>query len=191
MPKGTYCTLYYRSKLKSEIMKKLKLLAVAVIGIALVSIVSCKKGDTGPAGPAGPAGPDSVMHSAWIPLNLSLVGTTSNGDSVYQQTITASAITQKILDSGVVLTYFANGDGSIVDVSDYSTFLDIAYSLGTITVTSYGIDITGYEVRYVVIPGSILVSNSILKSYTKEQLKSVDYVTISKALGLSDSKSSN
>jgi hypothetical protein len=175
-------------------MKKLKLLAIAFLGIAFVSIVSCKKGDTGPAGPAGAAGPDSVIHSTWIPLSMTLQ-VDANNDSSYTQSITALNITQEIIDSGVVLSYIENlfvNDGSIVDVSDYGGgYLDVTYNVGVINITSYFGDLSGAYYRYVIIPGSILATNSVLKGYTKQQLKSVDYATITKALGISTTKTTN
>lgn len=182
-------------------MKKLKLLAVVFAGLSF-AVASCKKGDTGPAGAkgaAGPAGPDSVYHSAWIQLSMDTLGTQTNSngsiDTVYGQSITASIITQKIIDSGVVLSYIQNlftNDGSIVDVSNYGGgYLDVAYNVGTINITSFFGDLSGASFRYVVIPGSVLTTNSVLKGLTKDQLKAIDYSTLTKALNLSSSKASN
>ncbi|HVM87489.1 MAG TPA: hypothetical protein VMT76_04825 [Puia sp.] len=177
-------------------MKKLKLFSLALIGLAFISIVSCKKGDTGPQGPAGPAGPDSVYHSAWIALNTPLAATFPNSsggtDSVYEQVITSTYITQEILDSGLVLSYIEDNNGNISDISNYSGFLDVYYAVGKMTIDSYNVDLTnGGYVRFVLIPGTILVTNSILKNYTKEQLKAIDYSVISKALNLNTNKNTN
>jgi hypothetical protein len=177
-------------------MKKLKLFAFAVIGLALVSVVSCKKGDAGPAGPAGPvgpAGPDSVIYSQWIPVTTPFVGVDANNDSVYEQVVTASAITQNVLDKDVVLAYIQLSDGTVSDIANFSTVLDVYYGVGTLTIDSYRIDLSqfGWSVRYVIVPGTIAAGNSILKNYTRDQLRSVDYATIAKALGLSNSKATN
>ena len=113
-------------------MKKLKLLAVVFAGLAFV-LVSCQKGATGPAGAngatgaTGPAGPDSVIHSKWVTLSMSIAGTQANSgggiDTFYTQTITAPAITQRILDSGLVLTYLSfvdnNGATNVVNAASY------------------------------------------------------------------------
>jgi|ERR1022692_3376025 hypothetical protein len=181
-------------------MKKLKLVAFVFAGLGFVMMVGCSKATTGPAGargPAGPAGPDSVYHSAWVTLNMTFLGIdTALGsnlanDSVFQQSITASKITQVILDSGLVLTYFQNVDGSIVDVADYASFLDVNYSVGSVNITSYGVDVNGYQVRYVIVPGAVLTTNSILKGYTKAQLKAANYSTVVKALGIKDTNLPN
>ncbi len=180
-------------------MKKLKLVAFVFAGLAFLA-VGCSKSSTGPAGargPAGPAGPDSVYHSAWISLNMPFVGLDSAlssnlaFDSLFQQSISASKITQVILDSGLVLTYFQNADGSIVDVADYASFIDVNYSVGNVNITSFGVDINGYNVRYVIIPGAVLATNSILKGYSKTQLNAANYSVISKALGISDKKTAD
>lgn len=71
----------------------------------VLMLISCSKGNTGPAGPAGPAGPDSVSYSSWAPLSMSYVGKDTNGDSVFTQTITASAITSAVLSQGSVIGY--------------------------------------------------------------------------------------
>ncbi|MBS1947322.1 MAG: hypothetical protein JST47_06105 [Bacteroidetes bacterium] len=173
-------------------MKKLKLLAVAVTSVALVSIIGCQKGDTGPQGPKGPAGPDSVIYSPWVAINTPFVGLGSANDSVFEQVISSNAITQSILDNGVIIAYIKDQSGNVSDISNYSTILDVYYSVGKMTIDAHGVDITGAGyVRFVAIPGAILATNSLLKTYTKEQLKSVDYATISKALGISSSKASN
>ncbi|HLK30719.1 MAG TPA: hypothetical protein VKT28_19230 [Puia sp.] len=181
-------------------MKKLKLVAVAIIGMAFVSIVSCKKGDTGPAGARGPAGPDSVIYSSWIVLNAPFNST----DSAYEQTISAPALTQSTLSTAVILSYIGvpgagtNGtDTAVINVSDAFTFFQGAYITqnllpGEIDLFS-NVDFTqiGALYRYVIVPGTILAGNSILKGYTKEQLRSVDFVTLSKALNTGSTKTTN
>ena len=139
-------------------MKNLKLLLVGCLAIS-VAIFSCSKGPAGPAGAAGSSGAtgangsngaagangtngtngtDSVLHSAWITLTTTVDTFTTTGgtpDSIFVDTLAASAITQSILDSGVVLGYVQNlfnNDGSIVTVSDYAGYLDVTYRLGEI-----------------------------------------------------------
>jgi hypothetical protein len=172
-------------------MKKLKLLAFVFIGLS-VAIVSCKKGDTGPAGAAGaagPAGPDSVYYSSWAAVSTPFAGL-SGSDSVFEQIVTATAITQTILDQGMILTYIQLADGTVSDVADFSSFLDVYYGVGTVTLDSYGLDLSqfGWSVRFVAIPGVVLSGNSVLKNYTKEQLKTVNYSVIAKALNLNTAK---
>src|SRR5271154_6028675 len=108
-------------------MKNLKLLLVGCLAIS-VTIMSCSKGSAGPAGAAGANGTngsngsngsngangtngtngtDSVLHSAWIPLAMTVDTFTNNGtpDSIFVDTLLTPAITQAIIDSGVVLSY--------------------------------------------------------------------------------------
>jgi hypothetical protein len=177
-------------------MKKLKLVVLAFVVVAFALVVSCKKGDTGARGPAGP---DSVYHSAWVPLNLQLNTT----DSLYEQTITASHLTSKILDSGVILSYIgipgsgSNGtDTAVFSISEASTFfapLSQYFFVGEIDLVSTADYTANLQplFRYVLIPGSVLVTNSILKGYSKEQLKAADYSVIANALGISNTKTTN
>ena len=176
-------------------MKKLKLFAFVIAGFAF-AMVSCSKGTTGPkgdTGAAGPAGPDSVVYSQWIPVSTSFAGLDASNDSVFEQIVSAPTITQAILDKGVVLTYVQLSDGSVSEVSDFTTFLDVYYGVGSVTMDSYGIDLSqaGWSVRYVVVAGSVAAGNSILKGYTKAQLKAANYSVIAKALGIKDTKAPN
>src|ERR1700710_1967071 len=103
-------------------MKNLNLLSIASVCI-ITALAACSKGNTGPAGARGPAGPDSVMHSPWIALNTPF----STTDSSYEQTITASALPSKILDSGVVLSYVGlltgSGDTAVFNLADANSLV--------------------------------------------------------------------
>jgi hypothetical protein len=188
-------------------MKRLKLLAVVFAGFAFV-LVSCSKGTTGPkgaTGATGPAGPDSVIYSSWTTLAMTIQGTQANSsggiDTFYTQSITAPKLTSAFLDKGVVLSYVGvpggatNGtDTAIYTIADASTFFGLLtqqFSPGEIDLFSLDTDYSGALYRYVLIPGSVAAGNSILKGYTKEQLKAIDYATLSKALGISNTKAPN
>ncbi len=173
-------------------MKKLNLLACVLIAF-VVTIVSCSKGDTGPAGAAVP-GSDSVTYSNWTTLNMTDEGQdTSSGLEIYYQAISAPAITQSILDKGIIIGYLSfvdnNGVTNVVNADSY--FNPELFIPGEIDLTSFGVDWSQYSYRYVIIPGTIATGNSILRGLTKEQLKKVDYVTITKALGISITKTTN
>lgn len=185
-------------------MKKLKLLVLVAAGIAF-ALGSCSKGTTGPAGPKGSAGPDSIIYSSWITLAMTIQGTQANSsggiDTFYNQTITASKLTSAFLDQGVVLSYIGvpgaatNGtDTAIYTIADASTYYGLftqRFSPGEIDLFSLNFDYSGALYRYVLIPGSIAAGNSILKGYTKEQLKGIDYATLTKALAISNTKAPN
>jgi len=144
---------------------------------------SCKKGDTGPAGPAGP---DSVMYSNWI--TLSMTGATyQSGDSVYYQSITASAITSGILNKGSVIGYLLvsdplSGDSSVINAS---LAMEEHFVVGSISLLSPS-NYTGYQYRYVVVPTTVAVTGSdgSTKTYTAKQLSLMDYSTLTNALHL-------
>ena len=177
-------------------MKKFKLIAFAFVGMSVI-MVSCSKSSSSPSTTV--SAKDTVYHSAWITLAMTInsVQTLSSGalDTIYSQTITASAITQKIIDSGLVLSYIQDlftNDGSIVNVSNYAPSVDLSYKAGSVTITtdSQGLgDLSGASFRYVVIPGTILTTNSVLKGLTKAQIKAANYGVISNAVGLGNSAS--
>lgn len=183
-------------------MKKLKLLAFVFVGLSIAMVSCSKKGDTGPAGatgatgPAGPAGADgsdNVLHSAWITLNTPFV----TADSLYEQTITAAGLTGDILSNGVVESYigFPNGGDTVV-FNIYDPLLQGEFGLVSQTLFTGEIDLactgdyTGALYRYVLIP-STAITNSVLKNYTKDQLKAIDYSTLTKALNITSAKASN
>lgn len=176
-------------------MRNLKLIALAALttGILIIMTTGCKKGDTGPVGPAGP---DSVQYSAWNTLAMTVVGTDTDGNSIYGQTITASSITSTILNKGSVIGYLlvndpltANGDSSVVNAS---LALQEFFAIGKIDLVSYGTDYSGYLYRYVVIPSKVATSSTSgsIRTYTSDQLKQLDYTTLSTILKIPASGSS-
>ena len=160
--------------------------------VIILGMFSCKKGDVGPAGPAGPAGPDSVSTSAWITLNMS-VDTTIGTTTYYVQEIAAPAITQTVLDSGIILGYFKYADPSQgTQVFNASEAANITYSVGNAEVLSVGNDWTGYfDFRYVIVPGTLTLANSIksgrAKGLTKSQLQNMSYSEVQNLLKNSSS----
>jgi len=184
-------------------MKTIRSFAFAVSVLAFV-IAGCQKSGTGPAGPTGatgatgPAGPDSTIHSQWIVLNMSIAATytdsSGNTDTLYTDTLPAPMITQTILDSGVILSYLSyidtTGATNVLNAADY--FTPQLFQVGQIALTSVNVDLSnGYSCRYVIIPGTVLATNSILKGYTKAQLKAADYNFIANALHISEKKTPN
>ena len=159
-------------------MKKIRLILILGTVLAL-GITSCKKGDTGPAGPVGPAGPDSVVYSTWQTLNF----TYNAEDTSLVDSISAPSITQGILDSGVILTYYnlanTSSPADLITGSAavaYRIYED--YSLGQIYIESFQYDLSGGQMRYVTIPGSKLETvNSVktYKGYTVADLKAMPY----------------
>lgn len=75
--------------------------ALACIALVTILFCSCKKGDTGPAGPAGTA---NVIYSDWFTTSPWIKDTVF-GIWGYKYNKAAPDITQKVLDSGTVITF--------------------------------------------------------------------------------------
>jgi hypothetical protein len=149
-----------------------------VAAFALLFSIACTKGNTGPAGPAGAAGPDSVLHSAWTQVILSM-GVDANNDTFYSQNIAAASITQNVLDSSLIMGYISYLDSAGQEsIFNASESFNITYSVGNVLLVDYFGDLsyynTGYSFRYVIVPGSIL-TNAAFKQYTKAQIKTMTY----------------
>ena len=167
-------------------MKNLKLFSFLFAGIAWLAI-GCSKGTTGPQGPVGPAGPDSVVHSNWITLNMTKT-VSAPGDTIYSQSLSAPAITQRILDSGIILTYLSfvdnNGVTNVFSASAY--FAYEGFSPGAIDLISFN-DYSQSQYRYVVVPGTIAGGNIVsgpAKGLTKQQLQHMSYGDVIKMVQL-------
>ncbi len=158
---------------------------LCVAAIFAIGLASCSKtGNTGPAGPAGPAGPDSVLSSGWI----SLTTTYNTTDSLYEGTVTASALSQAILDSGVILTYINFSTTSVADIQPVSAlnyFISEDYTVGQINILSTQ-DLTGLPYRYVIIPASKTTGNSAatrkVNGYTTSQLKAMTFAQVQQVI---------
>jgi hypothetical protein len=168
-------------------VKNLKVLLFAGVATCLIFILStgCKKGDKGDTGPAGP---DSVQYSAWKTLTMDYEGSTSAGDSVFGQTITASGITTAILNKGSVIGYMLvddpfTGDSSVVNAS---LALQEYFAVGKIDLLSFGVDYSGYKYRYVIVPANVSVTSAdgTVETVTAEQLKTLSYADLTKKLGI-------
>ena len=182
-------------------MKKIQFFLVLSLS-AFILFMSCSKGNTGPAGPtgatgaagadgaAGPAGTDSVLYSAWLPMNMSDT-ITAGADTTYYQWFTANAITSSILSTGTVVTYLQtvdqNGDPFIFNAA---TALTESYYIGAIYVASFppaasnsaGNNYAGYNYRFIVIPGAI--ATTAFKGMTQQQLQKMSYTQIASVLNI-------
>lgn len=169
-------------------MQKLMNVSLAIAVLAIASFSSCSKGakgDTGATGATGAAGPDSVYYSNWT--NVSMTGgVDSQGDSTYSEGISASVITQGIIDSGLVITYVGvNAGGSdITDIEPADNYMETDISIGAIYLISYNGDLTGdFAFRYVVIPGSVLTTDAAWQGLSKTQIRALSYDQVNQKLG--------
>jgi hypothetical protein len=109
----------------------------------------------------------------------------SSTDSVYEQDIPATILTQKVLSTAVILGYV----GIITNTADTaaenaSEFFDQGFDLGEIELFSgadYSTVTTGFLYRFVVIPGNTITSTA-LRNYTKQQLEKMSFKDIQNAM---------
>lgn len=153
----------------------------------------CAKGDTGPTGPTGATGSANVIYSDWYsPATWN--AETLYGISQRTYTITATSLTQEIIDRGVVQVYmrFAGLNPAIVQLP--FTANDVGYSFylraaaGSIKVSYYSpaaltttppIIPSANQIRYVLIPGGALAASMQADGLPYEReiagLKSMSY----------------
>lgn len=159
-----------------------KTLAVAVT--LLVLITSCKKGDTGPTGPTGPAGTAGPTGTANVIYSDWFTPATYKKDTVFgiwgfNYDKADAAITQKIIDSGTVITYgkldgyvtsvwpteqvaalpiiITYLDGSSSNIDTWSSLLtpgNLRIRLVS-SLNAYGSISNAHKFRYVIIPGGV------------------------------------
>jgi hypothetical protein len=165
-------------------VRKLKIFFLAVTVIGFVSMTGgCKKTTNNIT-----QGTDSVYSSGWLEITTTFV----SADSAYEATITNSAITQSIVNDGVVLSYLGYISSSNDTVGELAAE-DYVYTLFTVgslqVISPYG-DLTyansGYFFRYVIVPGSVLATNNL----TKQEAKSLSYTEITKLASGSKTSSS-
>ena len=110
--------------------------------------------------------------------------------------ITASALTQSVLSTGVVLSYIGipgsgtNGtDTAVINISDLNTYFQGAYITqdlipGEIELYA-NVDFSQLSAlfRYVIIPSSVVTNGVGGTVYTKAQLKAMTYADVQKTFG--------
>ncbi|HVS96186.1 MAG TPA: hypothetical protein VHE54_06860 [Puia sp.] len=172
-------------------MSKLKLVLLAATGASFGAMVSCSKSNNNNNGGSN-SGSDSVLYSNWIPLHLVISGTPS--DSVYEQKITANALTQTVLNKGLVMVY-ANETGSGGQYINYVSDFGIYPTFGVQAIYLDAYNYAGYQlstnqivdsVRYVIIPGKVSTTGASgnVQTYTPSQLRQLDYNTVTRVLNI-------
>lgn len=176
------------------------LFAVPTLLAVALGLSSCGKGDTGPTGPQGPAGPagsPNVQHSAWMVTgDPAARDTTIDGTLMKYYTLTTPAITQAVLDSAVVLTYFRVGTIGPYLLPYESTaggadnIIGSFYKVGKIFVTRVTPSAaaagnlinmpTSLEYRYVIIPGGVNITRAM------PDVDWNDYDSVRRAFGWQD-----
>ena len=159
------------------------LFRVLIVAFLSSMVVSCKKGDTGPAGPAGTA---NVIYSKWFTPGTYTKDTVFGMYQFYFND-TASLITQKALDSGVVIT-FGKLDGyttaiwptnQVAEMPITITYMEgstVYNDLWSALATPGNLRIqfiddhnlyngisNAHQFRYVIIPGGVSTANASVK----------------------------
>ena len=162
-------------------MKKRTLLILAAS--LIVTFSSCEKGDTGPAGPQGPAGPTGnanvIGTNTITPSNWILSG------AFYKVDLTAPAITQDIVDVGIVMVFKSYSDGwsPLPDINGINT-TTYDFETGLIHIYNSNSDGTtptnpgGATFRVVIISSSKVRNNPGVNWH--------DYKTIKQVFNLND-----
>jgi hypothetical protein len=171
-------------------VKNLKLFFLAALAAGCVSMIGCSKSSNSST-PAAAA--DSVLYTNWTPLSMAGNVDASN-DTFFTQSVTAQAITQHVLNTGIIIGYVRgvdnNGDTLIVNAS---TLMTENFYVGSIYLESdpfqigtAGVDYTGFDFRYVVIPGRIATTGTgnSEQTFTPAQLRAMSYSTITKIFNI-------
>ena len=212
-------------------MRKNKLLSLLTLAITFIAISCTKEGPEGPVGATGVQGPPGVQgpqgdqgdqgppgtgggvtYSAWFVTGNNWV-TTPNYLAELIFVKTAPAVTQSIIDQGVVLAYM-KGDplysGSlqensvfqlpyIVGPNSFSTWTDV-FDFGIETpgqiIFFYksdnpwsAADLVDVQFRYIIIPGTTLGGRGIsggttYEGYTKDELKAMSYDEVARLFNI-------
>jgi hypothetical protein len=120
--------------------------------------------------PANNPDVDTVIYSNWTAFaNMT---PDPNVDSFADETITAAAITQTVLNQDAIF-FYVQYQGQVYVAEDFGIFP--SYAVGTISVLSEdgNLDGTGVMYRYVIVPGK--VATTAFKGMTKAQLQSLSY----------------
>ncbi len=169
------------TRFKNSRMKTLSLSRMVIYFSITVLAAACSKGDAGPGGPAGTA---NVIYSDWF-QPAAYKKDTIFGSWGFNYDQAAAGITQKILDSGTVITFGKlNGYVASVWPEDQVAQLPIAltYLSGTTpnidtwsalltpgnlriqlqsSLNAYGSISTAHHFRYIIIPGGVKTNASV------------------------------
>ncbi len=88
-----------------------RIITFIIIGLGVafgLTLSSCKKAETGPTGKNGADGNANVYSTG--PVNLDSLWVYNSGDDFYLATLTSSAITQEVVDNGLVMAYLKFGN---------------------------------------------------------------------------------
>jgi len=174
-----------------------------LLSIALVTF-GCGKGDTGPTGPAGPAGSANVIYGAWVSVAAWTGPTVVATIHEMSYNLTPAALTQAILDNGVVLVYMKQNTlpGEVAQLPinwpiNGFTFMfrstvgniKVVYHSTASPTTDPAVYVANWvSLRYILIPGGVLGTRAQEVGSTSaryvEQLKAMSYPEACRTLGI-------
>lgn len=175
-------------------MKIKTLTLTLLVATSAVLWTGCGKGPVGPMGPAGYDGKDAnVISSPWI-TPASNAWTYDNVTKEYYYDIADNEITQDIVENGVVLAYMTSPDdiptNSVRPLPAYAMGCDwtfLIHSYGSIEITSNAIANPGnvdISFRYILIPATIYLKSTKLKSKSIVELKNMPYEEVCSMFGI-------
>ena len=115
---------------------KNKIIAVTAILLIAITFTNCKKGDTGPAGKDGVNGNANVVGT-----NIVTVNSWTASSNSWSASMTASGITQNIVDKGVVSVFVQYGNEwwSLPDLNGKNS-TQYGYGVGTVSLLNANSD---------------------------------------------------
>lgn len=176
-------------------MKNLKLLFVFALAAAGFFVTGCSKNNSNTPSSSST---DSVLYTNWAPLNMSGF-VDNNADTFFAETIIAHSITSAVVEHGAVLTYLMNTDanGDTLTVAANTVMTQLIYpdsiyleSDPPFIDSSSAVDYSGFNFRYVVIPGKILTTRSVGvgsgqgATYTASQLQNMSYADVARIFNI-------
>jgi len=158
-------------------VRKVTIFFLTATVIGFFSLIGCSKSNNN----NNSSGKDSIYYSPWLTITMQ---PTDAGDTIYEENISAPALTSAVAADGAVVSYLgepgfpSTGDTTNETALDFGLYT--SFVPGTITLTSLGYlnDFTnyGFLYRYVIIPGNVLTT----KGLTPKQARSLTYAEITK-----------
>jgi hypothetical protein len=151
-------------------------LTASIIGF--FSLIGCSKSNNNSS-----SGKDSIYYSPWMTITMS---PTDAGDTIYEENISAPAVTAKVVSDGAVVGYLgepaypSTGDTTVESAIDFGLYT--SFMAGAVDLTSFGYlndfstNNSGLLYRYVVIPGNVLTTQGL----TPKEARSLTYAEITK-----------
>lgn len=166
-------------------------------------------GPTGPAGPTGPTGPTgtaNVIYGAWVPegawADTSMASINVGGGLARRFIVAAPALSNTILDQGVVLTYIKtdlspnspillpwniSAGANLLQVASRATTQKIVYFFYFVnapTTQPTGALGANAQFRYILIPGGVAGRTTDIAGtgHTLDEIKAMPYKEVCKLL---------